>query len=266
MRIRTLAWITFRSLLRDKLIILFFAVFLCIVLLMMTPLMTFKAMAGDQAAQAQGMVLSLVSAIMLMCSGFGSLLAAWSAADAVATEMKSGTVMAVMARPVRRWEFLVGKYLGVQMLMAVYVVFMFAVSNVLTWIGGERLVTTPWVLFVYPMIRYGIYSAMAVCLVTMMHPILAFVIVLFSSVMANMVAPSSLGAFFLPQWLRRGLFFALPSVNLLSESNFLAISSATVKQTPWTQHCTAIAYGLDYALVFLLLAAWSFRRRSLARE
>lgn len=265
MRIRALAWITFRSLLLDKLIILFFAVFLCIVLLMMTPLMTFKAMAGDQA-QAQAMVLSLVSAIMSMVSGFGSLLAAWSAANAVATEMKSGTVMAVMARPVRRWEFLLGKYLGVQMLMAVYVVFMFAVSNLLTWIGGERLVTTPWVLFVYPMVRYGIYSAMAVCLVTMMHPILAFVIVLFSSVTANMVTPSSLGAFFLPQWLRQGLFFALPSVNLLSESNFLAISSATVKQTPWTQHFTAIAYGLDYALVFLLLAAWAFRRRSLARE
>ncbi len=40
MKIRILAWITFLALLRNRLIILFFAIFVCIVLLMMTPLMT----------------------------------------------------------------------------------------------------------------------------------------------------------------------------------------------------------------------------------
>jgi ABC-type transport system involved in multi-copper enzyme maturation permease subunit len=233
---------------------------------MMTPLMAARAMAGNQPARAQGMVLALVSAIVSTVSGFGSLLAAWAAADAVAAELKSGTVMAIMARPVRRWEFLIGKYLGVQMMMAVYVILMFGLSNLLTGLGGERLVTNPWVLLVYPMIRYGIYSAMAICLVTVMHPILAFVIVMISSVIANMVVPSSLGLQSLPFWLRRGLFFVLPSVNLLSESKFLAITSASLKQTPWTQHLTAIAYGLDYALLWLLLAASAFRRRSLSRE
>jgi ABC-type transport system involved in multi-copper enzyme maturation permease subunit len=265
-RIRALAWVTFLSLLRNKLIILFVGAFLCIVLLMMTPLMAFKAMAAAQPEQAQGMVIYLLSGVMSMASGFGSLLVAWAAADAVASEMKTGTIMAVMARPIRRWEFLLGKYIGVQMLMAVYVIFMFGVTNLLAWIGGQRLVTHPWVLLVYPMVRYGVYGAIAILLVTMMHPIFAFVIVLITSVMANMLAPSSLGAQFLPLWLRRGLFFALPSVNLLSESNFLAITSAKLKQTTWTQHVTALAYGLDYALVCLLLAAWAFRRRSLARE
>jgi ABC-type transport system involved in multi-copper enzyme maturation permease subunit len=252
-------------LLLNKLIILFFAVFLCVVLIVMSPIMAFKAMSTNRA-QSQQMILGVITIIMALVSGFGSLLAAWSAADAVASEMKSGTVMAIMARPVERWEFLAGKYLGVQMLMAIYVVFMFAVTNILAWIGGERLVTNPWVLFVYPMVRYGIYSAISILLVTVMHPIFAFAAVLFSSVLANMVAPSAGGASFLPEWLRHGLFFALPSVNLLSESNFLAITSATLKQTSWSQHFTALAYGLDYAALCLLLAAWSFRRRSLARD
>jgi ABC-type transport system involved in multi-copper enzyme maturation permease subunit len=266
MRIRTLAWITFLALLRNRLIILFFAIFVCIVLLMMTPLLTFKSMMADMPSQAPQMIISLVSAIMSMVSGFGSLLAAWSAADAVASEMKTGTILAVMARPVRRWEFLLGKYFGVLMLMAVYVVFMFGVSYLLAWIGGERLVTNPWVLLVYPMVRYGIYAALAICLVTLMHPIFAFVIVMVSGVLANLAAPSSVGIAFLPQGIRKALFYGLPSMNLLSETNFLAIASAKLEPTPWTQHVTALAYGLDQALVCLLLAAWAFRRRGLTRE
>ncbi len=266
MKIRILAWITFLALLRNRLIILFFAVFVCVVMLMMTPLLTFKSMAADNPSQAQGMVLSLVSGIMSLVSGFGSLLAAWSAADAVASEMKTGTIMAVMARPVRRWEFLLGKYCGVLLLMAVYVVFMFAITNLLAFIGGERLVTNPWVLLVYPMVRYGIYAALAICLVTVMHPLFAFVIVMIAGVLADLVSPSSIGAAFLPQWLHSGLFYVLPSMNLLSETNFLAITASNLKPTPWTDHLTALVYGLDQALVFLLLAAWAFRRRGLARE
>ena len=266
MKIRFLAWITFLALLRNRLIILFFAVFICVMLLMMTPLLTFKSMAADNPSQGQGMILSLVSGIMSLVSGFGSLLAAWSAADAVASEMKSGTIMAVMARPVRRWEFLLGKYCGVLMLMAVYVIFMFAITNLLAFIGGERLVTNPWVLLVYPMVRYGIYAALAICLVTVMHPLFAFVIVMIAGVLADLVSPSSIGAGFLPPWLHSGLYYVLPSTNLLSETNFLAITSSSLKPTPWTDHLTALVYGLDQALVFLLLAAWAFRRRGLARE
>ena len=266
MKIRVLAWITFLALLRNRLIILFVAVFLCIVLFMMTPLLMFRSMAADNPSQGQSMMLGLIEAIMMLLSGFGSLLAAWSAADAVASEMKNGTIMAVMARPVRRWEFLLGKYLGVMILMAIYVVLMFAVSNLLAYIGGERLVTNPWVLLVYPIVRYGIYAALAVWLVTAMHPIFAFVIVMIAGVLANLVNPGSSGPAFLPEWVRNGLFYVLPSMNLLSETNFLALTSATLKQTPWTEHLTALVYGLDQALVCLLLAAWAFRHRGLTRE
>jgi ABC-type transport system involved in multi-copper enzyme maturation permease subunit len=264
MKVRALAWNTFAGLLRNKFIMLFCAVFLCVVLLMMSPLMTIKSMASAQVPAAT-LVLSLVSAIMGMLTGFGSLLAAWSAADAVAGEMKSGTVLAVMARPVRRWEFLLGKYLGVQILMLVYVLAMFGMSYLLAWIGDARIQTTPWVLIVYPMVRYAIYSAMAIALVTLMHPVFAFGIVLVTSVLAGMVSPvARSGAF--PEWLRQGLYVVLPSTNLLSESNFLSITQTTLKHMAWTDHLLTLVYGLDYALVCFLLAVWSFRYRSLARD
>ena len=138
MKIRTIAFNTLSGLMRDKLIILFCALFICIVLLMMTPLLAAKAMANaENAAQTQTVVLGFVSAIMYLVSGFGSLLAAWAAADCVATELKTGTILAVMARPVRRWEFLLGKYLGVLLMMAIYVAMMFGLSYLLAWMGGE---------------------------------------------------------------------------------------------------------------------------------
>jgi ABC-type transport system involved in multi-copper enzyme maturation permease subunit len=232
-----------------------------------TPLMAVKS-AGQtmSAGQAQGMVLSMVSLIMSMVSGFGSLLAAWAAADAVAGEVRSGTILAVMARPIRRWEFLLGKYLGVQMLMAVYLLFLLATTYLFGWIGGQRIQASPWILIVYPMVRYAIYSAIAIFLVTVMHPIVAFGITVVISVLIGMVTPPLDAHSFLPVWLQRALYAVLPSTGLVSEGKFLAITQSSLQKTPWTDHLTALAYGVDYALVFVLLAVWLFRHRSLARE
>jgi ABC-type transport system involved in multi-copper enzyme maturation permease subunit len=253
MKVRILAWNTFGSLLRDKVIVVICAAFVCVVLFMMSPLLYARSMPG---AGQQGMVVALVSLVTSMVSGFGSMLAAWSSASAVANEIKNGTILAVMARPVRRWEFLLGKFLGVQMLMAIYVVFMFALTLSLTAIGGGRLQSVLWPLLVYPMVRYALYGAISLLLVTRMHPVFAFAIVMLCGAFAG-------SAGILPNRLREAVHYILPSFNLLSESRFLTISQAQLKSLPWTNHVTALVYGLDWAVVFFVLAAWSFRRRPL---
>jgi ABC-type transport system involved in multi-copper enzyme maturation permease subunit len=199
-------------------------------------------------------------------SGFGSLLAAWSAADAVAGEMKSGTILAVMARPVRRWEFLLGKYLGVQILMLLYVFAMLGLNYAMAAIGGSTIHAAPWLLIVYPMARYAVFSAIAIFLVTVMHPIVAFGIVLVMSIAAGIVAPSAATPSFMAPWVRTALFDLLPSTTLLSEIRFLTVTKATIRAATWTDHVTALTYGLDYALVCFLLAAWIFRSRTLSRD
>ncbi|MGA8597745.1 MAG: ABC transporter permease subunit [Bryobacteraceae bacterium] len=264
MRIRIIAVNTFVNLLRNKIIILFLAGFLCIVLLMMTPMLAMKAAARTMnTAQFQGMLTSTISAVMGMVSGFGSLLAAWAAADAVSSELRLGTVLAVMARPVRRWEFLLGKYLGTQLLLLFYVVAMFGLSYLLAAIAGENIQSTPWVLIVYPLIRYALYSAIAILLVTVMHPVVVLAVILIIAVMASIVAPASHTPPFLPAWLWAAIYYILPSTQLLSETQFLTITQSSLHSTPWTHHVTALAYAFDYALVCFLLAVWSFRRRSL---
>jgi ABC-type transport system involved in multi-copper enzyme maturation permease subunit len=209
------------------------------------------------------MVLSEVALVMSLVSGFGSLLAAWAAADSVGGEMRSGTILAVMARPLRRWEFLAGKYLGVMMLMAVYVLVMLGVTFLLAWLGGQRFHTSLWTLLVYPMVRYAIWAAISLLLVTLVHPIAVMGIV---AVLATLVATLQSPLSSIPNWLRLPVHVILPMTNLLSEERFLVINRASLKAYPWTNHVTALAYGLDYALVCFLLAAFLFQYRSLTRD
>lgn len=263
MKVRTIALSTFGSFLRNKVIILFCSLFVCIVLLMMSPLLAYKAMtSASNAQQMQGYILNEVAAVMSLVSGFGSLLAAWAAADSVAGEMKSGTILAVMARPLRRWEFLAGKYLGVLTLMAVYVLAMLGVTFLLAWLGGQRFHTSLWVLLVYPMVRYAIWAAISMFLVTLLHPVVVMGSVAVLATLIEIFASSS----HIPAWIRLPVHLVLPLTNLLSEERFLTITRASLKPYPWTSHLTALAYGLDYALVCFLLAVAVFQYRSLSRD
>jgi ABC-type transport system involved in multi-copper enzyme maturation permease subunit len=267
MKIWTIALSTFGSFLRNRLLIVFGVIFVCTVLLMMTPLLGAKAMAKmGSAQQAEAMVLGMISVIMFFVSGTGSLLAAWCAADAVASEMKSGTILAVMARPVKRWEFLLGKYAGVMLLMSVYVAMMYGLSWLLAWIGGERLHSSAWVVLAYPMVRYAVYGAVAMALVTVLHPLVTMGITLIMAVVALTVQPAGQAVTGNWKYLKVPLWVMLPSTSLLSEERFLTITHASVKQIGLLDHLTTLAYGLDYALVFVLMAMWSFHYRSLTRD
>jgi ABC-type transport system involved in multi-copper enzyme maturation permease subunit len=262
-KVRTIALSTFGSFLRNKVIILFCSLFVCIVLLMMSPLLAYKSMtSAANAQQMQGFILNTVAGVMSLVSGFGSLLAAWAAADSVAGEMKSGTILAVMARPLRRWEFLAGKYLGVLMLMAVYVLAMLGVTFLLAWLGGQRFHTSLWVLLVYPMVRYAIWAAISMFLVTFLHPVVVMGMVAVLATLIEIFASSR----HIPAWIRLPVHLVLPLTNLLSEERFLSITRASLKPFPWTSHLTALAYGLDYALVCFLLAVAVFQYRSLSRD
>lgn len=267
MRIWKIASNTFGGFLRDRLLIVFAVLFVCTVLLMMTPLLGAKAMAKmGSASQAEVMVLGMVSAIMFFVSGTGSLLAAWCAASSVAGEMKTGTILAVMARPVKRWEFLLGKYLGVMLLMSVYVAMMLVLSWLLAWIGGEKIHSSTWVLLLYPLVRYAVYGAVAMALVTVLHPVVTMGITLIIAVAALIVEPTGRAITSNVKFLKIPLWVLLPSTSLLSEDRFLTITKASLKPTGWLEHLTTLAYGLDYALVLLLLAMWAFHYQSLTRD
>jgi ABC-type transport system involved in multi-copper enzyme maturation permease subunit len=265
-RIRVIALNTFGSFLHNRLMLLFAVVFASWILLMMAPLLMMKAITTlTNAHRMESEVLGIVSIVMSGVSGSGSLLAAWAAADSLAGEIKSGTILAVMARPVRRWEFLLGKFAGVQLLLGCYVLGMLGLSYVLAWMGGQQIHSSVWPLIVYPLVRYAIYSAVGLMLATYVHQAVAMAAVWAMAVLVAVVTPSGASQL-IPDSLRVPIYYLLPSTNLLSESRFLTITEASVHHISWLQHLTALAYGLDYAAVWLLLAIWSFRRRGITSD
>ena len=103
----------------------------------------------------------LINMGLTSISLFGIVISILIGISLVWKEIERRTIYTVLAHPVRRWEFLFGKYLGVLILMALYVVMMFALSYLLAWMGGQRVQSATWVLLAYPMVRYAIYAAIA---------------------------------------------------------------------------------------------------------
>lgn len=66
---------------------------------------------------------------------FGTLLAVVLPAQLWFSEMENRTVLTVLAKPVRRWEFLVGKFLGIMFMITAFVIVM---SVVIMIIAGWR--------------------------------------------------------------------------------------------------------------------------------
>jgi hypothetical protein len=143
---------------------------------------------------------------------------------------------------------------------------MYGLSWLLAWIGGERLHSSAWVVLAYPMVRYAVYGAVAMALVTVLHSLVTMGITLIMAVVALMVQPTGQAVTGNLKYLKVPLWIVLPSTSLLSEERFLTIARASVKQIGLLEHLTTLAYGLDYALVFVLVAMWSFHHRSLTRD
>jgi hypothetical protein len=153
------------------------------------------------------------------------------------------------------------------LLMIAYIAMMFVLSYLLGLLGGEKIHSAPWVLVLYPLVRYSIYAALAMALVTVMHPIVAWGITTGIALVIMVVQPTerqvaNVGL----RWIKNVVYTILPSSGLLSEERFLTIKEASIKHVSWLDQVTALAYGLDYALILLLLAMWSFHSKSLRRD
>lgn len=266
MKIWVLAVNTFRAFLRDRLIIVSVIIFAGALLVMVAPLLAIKAVRSLNPESARTLAFQEVASMIALVSGCGSLLAAWTGADSVATEIKSGTILAVMARPVERWQFLIGKYCGVMLLMAGWTIMMMGLAYLLPWAFGLQSTVSAWEIVVYPLVRYAVYAAIAMMLASFLHPAIACAITIAIALLANILGPTTAAARYWKPWIRLPLYTILPSTGLLSESRFMSLTQGSLKPMTWLQHLAALSYGLDYALVCLLLAVWSFHYRSLRRD
>jgi ABC-type transport system involved in multi-copper enzyme maturation permease subunit len=266
-KIRTIASSTFGSFLYNKVVLVVCIPVVGFFLIGLFMVIEFKRMTtGGNLELGQVQLIQTLGQNLSVLINLGTLLAVWAAADSVAGEMKSGTILAVMARPLQRWQFLVGKYIGVLMLMLIFVVGTIGATWFLMRLGSLPSHTSWWILFVYPLVRYSVWASIAIFLVNFMPPL---------AVLGVSATLSTTIWFFtqeyainnIPAWIVQTVHLVLPLTTVvLSEDRFFSMTEAALKRYAWVDHATALAYGVDYALVFFLLAIAVFQRRSLTRD
>ena len=213
------------------------------------------------AAQETKIIVDMgLSALLL----FGVFICICVGVGLVYKEIERRTIYAIFAKPVGRGEFLLGKYLGLALTLAVNVAVMGAgVSLALLYVRGgwDPLALRVWPAVGLIYVELLILVAWALLFSSFSSPALAALLTFavfvigHSSAGLKGVAAAAGGA---PGYLFAALYYALPNL-----SHYAYITAASHGRTPgWADFAGGVLYGLAYSAALLAASALVFKRRN----
>jgi len=249
--ISAIALNTFREAIRDR--ILYLLLVFALVLIGFSRLLSLLTV-GDEEKIIKDLGLSAISL-------FGVLISVFVGVSLVYKEIERRTILTLLANPVRRWQFVAGKYAGLLLVLGLNVGLMFAALSALLWIRGEspsRLL--PAVLLI--MVELAIVTAFATLFSAYTNPILAALGTLAVYVAGHLSWSLDLLKQRLPEGVWRQLCDVLHAV--LPNLDRLDLKAQVVHgiATPAGYVGAAVAYGASYSVVVLILACAVFERRN----
>lgn len=212
---------------------------------------------------------------------FGVLITIFISASVVPTEVEQRTIYTVLSKPVRRFQYLLGKFIGVQMIIIINLLLMTVLFFIAIY-AKERIAPTLllWsTLLTY--FQFLIVSAFTFAIsCTATSAVLPTIAGLFIYITGNLttylqdvyaksgqISPDTDAfAAAVDQWIGRiahWLYLALPNLqyfNLKNEILYLQPNDPLPRDIFITN---LIIYGLIYALAGYLIAYWIFRRKEL---
>jgi ABC-type transport system involved in multi-copper enzyme maturation permease subunit len=218
---------------------------------------------GDlSAAQEAKIIVDMSLSAMLL---FGVFIAIFVGVGLVYKELERRTVYAIFAKPVGRGEFLVGKYLGLCLTLAVNVLVMGAgVSLALLYVRGgyDPLVLSVWPAIILIFVELMIVVAVALLFSSFSSPALSalmtfavFIIGHFSADMKLLAASTGTTA---AKILFGALYYLLPNL-----SHYTVITDAGHGITPApAAFAAALLYAFVYVAVLLAASILIFNRRN----
>jgi ABC-2 type transport system permease protein len=241
---------TFREAIRDRVLYLILA--FALVLIAVSHFVS-RLTVGSEVKIVKDLGLSAISV-------FGLLTAVFVGVSLVFKEIERRTVYTLLAQPVRRWQFVCGKYLGLSLVLASSVLVTGAAVMVAVAAQGESPAG------LLPAIALGLVelelvAAFAVLFSTFTNPILAAV-----GTVATYVAGHLSWSFDLLEKrmtgeggkaLCRGLHAVLPNLDRLN----VKASAVHGIALPQGYFVAAAAYGLFYSAAVVILACLVFERR-----
>ncbi len=234
-----------------------FYILLLFVFIMAGSSLVFSSLAPDTEAR-------VITDIGLACIEMFTLLTGiFAAVNLVLQEIENRTIYLLMTRPLRRWEYIVGRYLGVLVILCFNVITMLSVLILLL------KLTTSWT--IYPMF---VWSAVAI--------FFKMIIIVAVALTASLVFTSSITAmaFSFLMWvlghfsselklmaervqslLAKGflylLYYAIPNFQLFNLKDKLGIPEGM----PLDVVSIVLLYGLIYAAIFLVIGSLFFSKK-----
>jgi ABC-type transport system involved in multi-copper enzyme maturation permease subunit len=214
------------------------------------------------AAQEAKIIVDMGLSAMLL---FGVFIAIFVGVGLVYKEIERRTIYAIFAKPVGRGEFLLGKYLGLCLTLAVNVAVMGAgVSLALIYVRGgwSPLVAQIWPAVALVYVELMILVAVALLFSSFSSPALSALLTFFVFVIGHFSADlktlSSTVATGGARFAFAALYYLLPNL-----SNYAYITAASHGETPTPANFIgAVLYGLAYIAVLLAASTLIFKRRN----
>jgi ABC-type transport system involved in multi-copper enzyme maturation permease subunit len=220
-----------------------------------------KMSMGDEARVARDFGLAGISL-------FGSLTAIFLGVFLLYSEVQRRTIYAIVSKPLARWEFVVGKYLGMVLVLTVLVgLFAAAMAAVLA-LEGVAITASVGKAIALAWCEVVTVAAIAVFFSAFSSPFLSgiFALALFS---IGRVTPDLRAAVATSEdaWIRlvaRGALAIVPDLHLFSVSGQTVDGAAVSVHgafVSWGYVASAAAHGLLWSAALLVVACVIFRRR-----
>jgi len=220
-----------------------------------------KMSMGEQARVARDFGLAGISL-------FGALTAIFLGVFLLYSEVQRRTIYAIVTKPISRWEFVVGKYLGMVLVLTVLVGLFSAAMAGLLAAQGLAITAAVWKAIALAWCEVVTVAAIAVFFSAFSSPFLSgiFALALFA---IGRITPDLRAAIATSQdaWIRvvaKGALMVVPDLHLFS------VSAETVENTAvsvhgdfvsWAYVGSAAAHGVLWSAALLVIGCVIFRRR-----
>lgn len=252
-RMFSIARNTFREAIRDRVL---YNLVIFVLLITASAILLGELTDGQEARTIVNIGLN---AILL----FGTFIAIFVGVGLVSKEIEKKTVYAIFAKPVRRTEFIVGKFLGLCSTLFVNTAIMAAgVSIALLYVGGSELIGAVWASTLLIFLELTIVTAVAILFSSFSSPSLSALLTFLVFVIGHMSASlRELGKTMqsvVASGVLEGLYYVLPNLSLFSFRTEAAIGMMPTG----AMILGCIGYSIAYIAVVLAIASAIFARRN----
>jgi ABC-type transport system involved in multi-copper enzyme maturation permease subunit len=198
---------------------------------------------------------------------FSAVISIYSSVTLFHTEFERRTIYTILSKPIPRWLFLIGKYLGVQALMAVILVIQLMVTwGLMKYQGAELTQPMVWS-HITLYLQLTIIGALALLFATFASPLLAGFATTSLFIAGNLFSQLKYIRQILEERSATALArlidvieLVLPNLEALNLSHEVTYSTTV----PASYGLGATWYAVSYAAVVLVIAMWIFEQRDIA--